>query len=801
MGLLSPGRAGGRPARRDRGAGRRAGRQAAGRRAARQGGVPRRDGDDARRRRSRRCRPSCRCSTPPRTPPRASARSCRSAPRSGRAARPYARRHDATQPMSETPGHPRHRQPRPGPAGRAAGVHDAPAGRRARTQLPGASTRRAPYRAAPPRARSPQRFPGERLVVPTGGYKTRANDTEFRFRPATEFAHLVGSHEPDAVLVVEADGSGGAVPGAGHGPLDAGVLHRPGLRRAVGRPAADRSTATSALLGIETRPLEELDKLVRHAARVVRGYDARVEALFDDRRGGRRRADGRSCPSCAWSRTSRRSRQLQEAVDATVTRLRGRRPRSSTAAQGHQRALGRGRLRPARPRRGQRRRLRHASAPPARTPARCTGPTTTARSRDGDLLLLDMGVEGHELYTADITRTLPVSGTFTPRQREVYDLVYAAQEAAHRRVPAGQRLPGAAPRRDAGARRTGLVRARRRSRTPRRRSPRTPSSTGATRCTASATCSASTCTTAPRPATEVYRKGPLQPGYVLTVEPGLYFQPDDLTVPEDLRGIGVRIEDDVVVTRRLPQPVRRAAARRRRRRGLDAGLRREARSAPRWPRRLEGRRGRGRRRPGDTLLVLESMKMEIPVLAEAAARSRAARRRGRVVQEGDLLAVDRLARRSATGRAPKRSRDVLHRALPARSRRVRRLRPALQGRLAAARAHRRPAAQAADPRPHRRRHRRRWSREVLREDLVEEFHKSNEADFAYSLPGVGRFRVNAFRSPRLVRPGLPPRQRRRDPADRPRPAAGARLAGDGAARPGARHRPDRARARPRRWPG
>jgi Xaa-Pro aminopeptidase len=70
---------------------------------------------------------------------------------------------------------------------------------------------------------------------------------------------------------------------------------------------------------------------------------------------------------------------------------------------------------------------------------------------------------------------------------------------------------------------------------------------------------------------EVYRKGPLQPGYVLTVEPGLYFQPDDLTVPEDLRGIGIRIEDDVVVTDGDPgQPVRRPAARRGRRRGVDA---------------------------------------------------------------------------------------------------------------------------------------------------------------------------------------------------------------------------------------
>ncbi|MGO4427902.1 M24 family metallopeptidase, partial [Streptomyces sp. MCAF7] len=53
------------------------------------------------------------------------------------------------------------------------------------------------------------------------------------------------------------------------------------------------------------------------------------------------------------------------------------------------------------------------------------------------------------------------------------------------------------------------------------------------------------CATARR---EAYAEGTLEPGMCLTVEPGLYFQADDLTVPEEYRGIGVRIEDDILVT-------------------------------------------------------------------------------------------------------------------------------------------------------------------------------------------------------------------------------------------------------------
>src|SRR5687768_7977487 len=57
--------------------------------------------------------------------------------------------------------------------------------------------------------------------------------------------------------------------------------------------------------------------------------------------------------------------------------------------------------------------------------------------KKGDLLLLDAGVEGNSLYTADITRCLPVSGTFSKEQREIYELVLRAQAAAFEAVKPG----------------------------------------------------------------------------------------------------------------------------------------------------------------------------------------------------------------------------------------------------------------------------------------------------------------------------------------------------------------------------
>jgi Xaa-Pro aminopeptidase len=165
----------------------------------------------------------------------------------------------------------------------------------------------------------------------------------------------------------------------------------------------------------------------------------------------------------------------------------------------------------------------------------------------GELLLLDMGVEGRNLYTADVTRTLPVDGTFTPLQRDVYSLVLTAQQAGIDAVRPGVSFQ--APHDAAtivlahGLADLDLL-------PVSVEEALDPDSKVYARWTLHATShmlglDVHDCAAA---APEAYKYGDLAAGMVLTVEPGLYFQEDDLLVPQELRGIGIRIEDDVVVT-------------------------------------------------------------------------------------------------------------------------------------------------------------------------------------------------------------------------------------------------------------
>jgi Xaa-Pro aminopeptidase len=398
----------------------------------------------------------------------------------------------------------------------------------------------APLRAARRKAVS-DRFPGEVVVIPTGGFRTRSNDTEYRFRPGTEFAYLAGSHEPDAVLVIDAAG-------------DAVLYQAPSMDRSTPSFFTDRMygelwvgprptlAATSALLGIEVRPLEEVDKLSGQA-RVLHGFDTRVESLFetsDD-------ADAELAVFLSEQRLVKDDHevaQLQEAVDATVLGFEDVVRQLPAAVQTSERWIeGVFGLRA----RVEGNDVGYGSICAAGTHASILHWThNDGEVRDGDLVLLDMGVEGHELYTADVTRTLPVNGTFTPRQREVYTLVYEAQEAAIAACKPGADFLD--PHRAAmkvlahGLERMGILESAEAALADDSQLYRRYTLHGVSHMLG---LDVHDCADARK---EMYTRGTLKEGYVLTVEPGLYFQPDDLTVPEELRGIGVRIEDDVVVT-------------------------------------------------------------------------------------------------------------------------------------------------------------------------------------------------------------------------------------------------------------
>ena len=181
----------------------------------------------------------------------------------------------------------------------------------------------------------------------------------------------------------------------------------------------------------------------------------------------------------------------------------------------------------------------------------------------GELLLLDAGVEGDSLYTADITRTLPISGRFS--RRAARDLRARLGGAARRhrgRSKPGNDFMEPNRARDAGARRKGssdlgilevsLEEALdpRQAQFYKRYSLHNVSHMLGL--------DVHDCAQARE---QEYKFGKLRAGMVLTVEPGLYFQPDDATVPERYRGIGVRIEDDVAVTDAGPRISRRACRR------------------------------------------------------------------------------------------------------------------------------------------------------------------------------------------------------------------------------------------------
>ncbi|MFI8961596.1 aminopeptidase P family protein [Streptomyces sp. NPDC053493] len=421
----------------------------------------------------------------------------------------------------------------------------------------------APY-AARRRAALSARFPGERLVIPSGNLKARSNDDTYPFRPYSGYVHMTGDQARDGALVLEPRPDGGhdaycyQLPRDGRDTDEFWLGYTAELwmgrrrslaesERVLGLPCRDVRTAAADLAAgttVPTRVVRGVDPALEAAVRTDEERDAELEEALSELRlvkdaweiGEMRKAVASTVRGFTDAIA-----ELSRAVDTSERWIEGtffRRARLEGNSVGYGSICAAG---------------EHATI--------MHWTDNDGPVRPGELLLFDAGVETTTLYTADVTRTLPISGTFTDVQRTIYDAVYEAQEAGMAAVK-----PGAAYRdfHEAAQRSLaeklvewGFVEG------PAERAYElglqrrfTMAGTGHMLGLDVHDCA--------QARNEEYVDGVLAPGMVLTVEPGLYFQPDDLTVPEEWRGIGVRIEDDLLVTEdgheNLSSPLPRSSA-------------------------------------------------------------------------------------------------------------------------------------------------------------------------------------------------------------------------------------------------
>lgn len=416
--------------------------------------------------------------------------------------------------------------------------------------------------AAAHRERLSALFPGETLVLAAGTARHRSGDTEYAFRPGSDFVWATSCRAEGAVLVMHPR------PG-GHDPvLFLPPPARPGERDFFASavhgelwvgPAPDLA-AWSAALDLPVKPVADFrlppgalavapfapGSSVPASATLLHTASAPLTPLGHISEVSEKLAEALS--GLRMIKDEWEVAQLREAVEHTVAGF-------AAVADDVPRACGDPRL-------GERwlqgtfdRHARTFGNGPGYTTivgsgehapilhwVRCDGPV-----RAGEALLLDMGVETHSLYTADVTRTIPVGGAWSPAQRRVHDLVEASHRAGMAQVRAGNTYSDfhfasmevlARGLDDWGLLGVSVDEA---------LSPAGQQHRRYIVCGIGHhlgldvhDCLSSTY--------EQYQGAELRPGMVLTVEPGLYFHAHDETVPPELRGIGIRLEDDLLVT-------------------------------------------------------------------------------------------------------------------------------------------------------------------------------------------------------------------------------------------------------------
>jgi Xaa-Pro aminopeptidase len=416
-----------------------------------------------------------------------------------------------------------------------------------------------PPSSAPPSLHARRRAELMRRIGPYGAalfvatpQRTRSNDTEYDYRPHSDLWYLTGFEEPGSALLL--------LPGHEKTPVVVFVRKRDrekeiwdgfrlGVDDAAARLGADAAFPIDELFEKLPGLLEGRDKLV-YSLGLCHDTDRQVIQIVNRVRHLARR--GKPAPQAIHDPGlflhEMRLVKTPEEIDALRTACR-------VSAEGHLRAM-----RVTRPGVTEYELQAEIEYVFRKSGAKAPGYTTIVgggrnacvlhyvenkdRLKDGDLVLVDAGAEVG-WYTGDITRTWPVNGRFTGHQREVYDLVLRAQMDVIRMVRPGlewHRLHEQAVRTlteglvDMGVL-EGPVEKAIEDKTFRKFYMHgtghwlgidvhdvgiyaRPGETGR----------------------------PLEPGMVFTVEPGLYFHHDEPASPERFRGIGIRIEDDVLVT-------------------------------------------------------------------------------------------------------------------------------------------------------------------------------------------------------------------------------------------------------------
>ncbi|MFT7463340.1 MAG: Xaa-Pro aminopeptidase [Pseudohongiellaceae bacterium] len=409
-----------------------------------------------------------------------------------------------------------------------------------------------PTMAAAHRERFMASLEGGVAVFCTGPEQVRSRDTHFKFRPDSDFWYLTAFPEPDAVVVLR--------PGRDEGRFVLFVRPRdPELETWHGRRAGVLGAAE--LYGAdEAYSIDELDeqlpKLLKGASSLTystghdTAFDTRVLAIL--RQMNERTRDGvlgpvevrDPAPVLHEMRLHKKTDELELMRRAAAVTDTAHRAAMKTLAPGVREyeieAVVDGAFRAA------------GGWGPGYTTICASGDnanvlhytTNDMEVQDGDLLLLDAGCE-IEGYTADVTRTFPANGRFSDAQRELYEVVLAAELAGIEAVRPGNSFNDV---HESSLRclLAGMIELK----------------------ILSGTVDAAMKSGSYKPwfmhktshwlgldvhDVGLYMNGkgdsrPLAEGMILTVEPGLYFPADDDTAPERYRGIGIRIEDDILVT-------------------------------------------------------------------------------------------------------------------------------------------------------------------------------------------------------------------------------------------------------------